>query len=148
MLMKCGHTCSQFHQHFTSCFCSDFLLPKNYKHKLSAHKSCPKDFRTKKAGRKCWWNWHLLAEAGEEDEQFLFRQGLSETNPFAGSECNHSLILHEISVCKWIGIIWSDFEWLFFKLQTIPLDQWNVIFFFIGGPLKVKKKIHNPRTSQ
>jgi len=28
-----GATYSQFHQHFTSSFCTDILLPKNYKAK-------------------------------------------------------------------------------------------------------------------
>ncbi len=30
---------SQFYQHFTSSFCTNFLLPQNYKAKLQSHKS-------------------------------------------------------------------------------------------------------------
>ncbi len=35
----------QFHQHFTSSFCLNILLPKNYKAKLKLEKSCAKGLR-------------------------------------------------------------------------------------------------------
>ena len=49
------NTFSQFHQHFTSSFCADFLSTKKYKHTLWVQKSCA--FCTKKLLVKCWWNW-------------------------------------------------------------------------------------------
>ena len=36
---KFGLSCSQFHQHFTNSFLANFLVPKNYKHKLWVQKS-------------------------------------------------------------------------------------------------------------
>jgi len=39
---------SQFHEHFTSSFFANFLLPKNYKHKLWAQKSFAKKLLLKK----------------------------------------------------------------------------------------------------
>jgi len=50
---------TQFHQHFTSSFCADIVLTKNYKAKLYLEKSCAKHFHIKKAPVKCSWNWHL-----------------------------------------------------------------------------------------
>jgi len=47
---------SQFHQHFKSSFCTDILVPKSYKAQLWVEKSCAKQFCTKRAARKCWWN--------------------------------------------------------------------------------------------
>jgi len=44
----------QFHQHFMSSLCAKILLPKNYKPKLLAHKSCAKNFGTKKLLVKYW----------------------------------------------------------------------------------------------
>ena len=38
----------QFHQHFMSSFNADFLLPKNYKSKMYAHKSFANTFVQKK----------------------------------------------------------------------------------------------------
>jgi len=35
-------TCSQFHQHII-CIFTNILLPTNYKHRLSPHKSCEKN---------------------------------------------------------------------------------------------------------
>jgi len=41
-------TFNEFHQHFTSSFCADILVPKNYKEKLYLEKSLKKHFRAKK----------------------------------------------------------------------------------------------------
>ena len=38
---------SQFHQHFMSSYFANFLLPKNFKHKLQVQKSCAKHLCTK-----------------------------------------------------------------------------------------------------
>ncbi len=51
---------SQFYQHFTSNFCVDILLPKNYKSQTLLEKSFSKQFHTKRAIVKYWWNWHLV----------------------------------------------------------------------------------------
>ena len=53
--------CSQFHQHFTSCFCANFLSPKKYKPKPEVQKSCLKDFCTKKMLVKCWDTWKQIS---------------------------------------------------------------------------------------
>jgi hypothetical protein len=48
------HTCSQYHQHFTSSFCTNILVQKNYKGKLEKlEKSFAKHFCMKKARVKC-----------------------------------------------------------------------------------------------
>ncbi len=52
-------SCSQRHQHFTSSFWDNILLPENYKVKVYVEWSLEKHFRTKKLLIKCWWNWHL-----------------------------------------------------------------------------------------
>ncbi len=44
--------CRQYHQHFTSNFFDDILLPKNYKAKPIKKKSCAKHIHAKKAARK------------------------------------------------------------------------------------------------
>jgi len=38
------HPRCQFHQHFKSSFCAKIILPKNYKPKLKANKSCAENF--------------------------------------------------------------------------------------------------------
>jgi len=48
-------TCIQFHQHFTSSFCIDILLPKSQRAELLLEKSCAKHYCTKRLRVKCWW---------------------------------------------------------------------------------------------
>jgi len=61
------YTIIQFHQHFMSSFCTDILLPKNFEAKMWVEKSFKKQFCTKKAYVKCWWNWHMTDHPGENN---------------------------------------------------------------------------------
>ncbi len=49
----------QFHQHFASSFCTNILLPKNYKAKLIREK-LRKKLSCKNSRVKSWWNWHMM----------------------------------------------------------------------------------------
>jgi hypothetical protein len=51
---------SQFHQHFTSSFWANILLPKKFKAKLQ-FESFVKIIFTKKVHVKYWWNWHEVS---------------------------------------------------------------------------------------
>jgi hypothetical protein len=53
---------SQFHQDLKSSFFTNFLMPKNYKHKLQVQKSLAKHFRTKKMLVKCERDWGPKAQ--------------------------------------------------------------------------------------
>ena len=69
-LALCKWLGGQFHQHFTSSFSDNFLLPKKYKsNKLLVYKSCANHFRMKKLLVKCWWNWNLVAISQREKKE-------------------------------------------------------------------------------
>ena len=59
---------------------TDYLLPKNYKHKVKVQKSWANQFRTKKMQITCWWNCALTypdsicTEEGEEPFKIYLRK--------------------------------------------------------------------------
>jgi len=55
-------TCKSISQTLYKELLCQYFLPKNYKAKLQALKSCGKHFCTKKLLVKCWWNWCLEVE--------------------------------------------------------------------------------------
>ena len=73
----------QFHQHFTSSFCANFLLPKNYKPKPKVQKICLTDFGTEKAAHKMLVKLtHLLFDCLSRKYEYLFLCSILSLNCF------------------------------------------------------------------
>ncbi len=68
-------SCSQFHQHFMSSFCSDSVLPKQLQSQSIIKEMLRKStFIQNKACVKCWWNLHLWSILTTFYEQLIFAQ--------------------------------------------------------------------------
>jgi len=134
-------TFGQFHQHFTR----EFLVRKCFTQLFSTYmqleKSCWKDFRTKNACIKCWWNWYLFSNVNRDDYFFPFRSIVVVELKCSSHLIEEFIARPQHSLRQWLGEIFINVLWAAFVCADpeSAKKNWQLVCLFCAFGICMRK---------